>query len=95
MSERTRLYFIDCCGNRSGRSGTPSAVFGTLIKLSKHHLAKLKQGGRVFFEKTLQEIIGGINGEIAFPPHLTLEDQGRFAVGYYHQMQDSFAKKTV
>lgn len=29
MSERTRLYFIDCCGNRSGRSGTPSAVRGS------------------------------------------------------------------
>ena len=68
-------------------SGTPSVVFGTLIKLSKHHLAKLKDGLRVHFEKTLQEIFGGINGTIAFPPHLSLEDQGRFAVGYYHQMQ--------
>ena len=68
-------------------SGTPSAVFGTLIKLSKHHLSKLKDGLRVHYDKALQEIIDGINGTIAFPPHLSLEDQGRFAVGYYHQMQ--------
>jgi len=28
-----------------------------------------------------------------FPPHLTLEDQGRFAIGYYHQTQDLWTKK--
>lgn len=74
-------------------SGTPAVVFGTLIKLSKHHLAKLKEGWRIHFEKILQEIIGGMNGTVAFPPHLPLEDQGRFAVGYYHQMQDFYPRK--
>ena len=28
-----------------------------------------------------------------FPATLSLEDQGRFIVGYYHQMQDFFSKK--
>ena len=29
-----------------------------------------------------------------FPAHLKLDDQGRFAIGYYHQMQDLWTKKS-
>ena len=71
-------------------SSTPVAVFTTLLRLKNHHLAKLASKGRVVnFEKLLAEIIGGIAD---FPAHLTLQNQGRFAVGYYHQRQDFFAK---
>ncbi len=71
-------------------SSTPASVFPTLIKGSKHHLAKLENPGRVTnFEKLLGEIIGGLDD---FPPHLSLADQGRFAIGYYHQRQDFFVK---
>ncbi len=71
-------------------SSTPVAVFPTLIKLSKHHLSKLDNKGReINFERLLGEIIDGIGD---FPPHLSLEDQGRFAIGYYHQRQDFFRK---
>ena len=71
-------------------SSTPATVFPTLIKGSKHHLAKLENPGRVTnFEKLLGEIIGGLDD---FPPHLSLADQGRFAIGYYHQRQDFFTK---
>ena len=72
-------------------SGTPVAVFGTLIRLSKHHLANLDNvGERINFEKLLGEIMCGIND---FPSYLQLDDQGRFAIGYYHQMQDFFTRK--
>jgi len=72
-------------------SSTPVAVFPTLIKLSKHHLSKLDNKGReVNFERLLGEIIDGIGD---FPSHLSLEDQGRFAIGYYHQRQDFFRKR--
>jgi len=72
-------------------SGTPVAVFGTLIRLSKHHLANLdNMGERVNFEKLLGEIVCGIND---FPSYLQLDDQGRFAIGYYHQMQDFFTRR--
>jgi len=72
-------------------SSTPVAVFPTLIKLSKHHLSKLDNRGReVNFERLLGEIIAGLDD---FPPHLSLEDQGRFAIGYYHQRQDFFKKR--
>ena len=75
-------------------SGTPVAVFGNLMRLKNHHLSKLESAGRrVFFEKLLGQIIDGVEAKMAFPTHLSLEDQGRFAIGYYHQMQDFFTKK--
>jgi CRISPR-associated protein Csd1 len=73
-------------------SGTPATVFGTLIRLSKHHLTSIDNvGERINFEKLIGEIMNDIND---FPTHLKLEDQARFAVGYYHQMQKFFTKKT-
>lgn len=72
-------------------SGTPVAAFPHLMKLKNHHLSKLENRGRaVNFERMLGEIIQDIN---EFPTHLSLPDQGRFAVGYYHQRQDFFTKK--
>ena len=71
-------------------SGTPASVFGTLMRLKNHHLSKLPDGLRITRERQLGEIVGGIAD---FPAHLKLEDQGRFAIGYYHQMQDFYTKK--
>ncbi|MBI4727248.1 type I-C CRISPR-associated protein Cas8c/Csd1 [candidate division TA06 bacterium] len=73
-------------------SSTPVTVFGNLMRLKNHHLAKLENKGRVI---NLERLIGEIMDGIAdFPPHLTLENQGRFAIGYYHQMQDFYIKKS-
>lgn len=73
-------------------SSTPVAVFTTLLRLKNHHLAKLTNRGRaVNFERLLGEILGGIAD---FPRHLSLPDQGRFSLGYYHQRQDFFNKST-
>ena len=73
-------------------SGTPASVFSNLMRLKNHHLSKLENAGRrIYFEKLLGEIIDGIKKE--FPPHLSLDNQGRFAIGYYHQVQDLFTKK--
>ena len=72
-------------------SSTPVAVFSLLLKLKNHHIAKLENHGRaVNFERLIGEIMSDIND---FPTHLSLPDQGRFAVGYYHQRQDFFTKK--
>lgn len=72
-------------------SGTPVAAFPHLMKLKNHHLAKLENRGRaVNLEKIITEIMVGIND---FPTHLSLQDQGRFAVGYYHQRQDFLTKQ--
>jgi CRISPR-associated protein Csd1 len=72
-------------------SSTPVTVFGNLMRLKNHHLAKLENAGRrVNFERLLAEIHSEIQD---YPSHLTVGNQGRFAIGYYHQMQDFYTKK--
>lgn len=70
-------------------SSTPVTVFANLMKLKNHHLAKLEEGRKRYFEKLIGQIMSDIND---FPPHLSLADQGRFAIGYYHQRQAFFTK---
>jgi CRISPR-associated protein Csd1 len=73
-------------------SSTPVTVFGNLMRLKNHHLAKLDHvGERINYEKIIGEIMSGIGD---FPAHLALDQQGRFAIGYYHQRQDFFTKKS-
>ena len=74
-------------------SSAPVTVFGNLMRLAQHHLSKIKKekpGYAVCLEKLLQEIVDGLT---VFPAHLSLDDQGQFAIGYYHQRQDFFTKK--
>lgn len=72
-------------------SSTPVTVFGNLLRLSQHHLGKLSGGLKVTRERQIQEIMSDI---VDFPAHLGMGDQGRFAIGYYHQMRDFYTKKT-
>jgi len=75
----------------SSASATPAVVFPRLFRLSQHHQAKLATGARIYYEKLLQETISGVN---RFPAHLTLEDQGLFVIGYYHQRQKLYTRKS-
>ncbi|WP_290766209.1 type I-C CRISPR-associated protein Cas8c/Csd1 [Aquabacterium sp.] len=71
-------------------SSTPVAVFTTLLRLKNHHIAKIGNKGRAFnLEKLMGEIVDGIGD---FPSHMPLQEQGRFALGYYHQRQAFFTK---
>lgn len=70
-------------------SSTPVAVFTTLLRLKNHHLGKLNKGRAVQMEKLIGEIMQGLAD---FPRQLGLPDQGRFALGYYHQRQNFFTK---
>lgn len=80
---RERYYGSAC--------SSPVTVFGTLMRLKNHHLAKLDNKGRaVNLEKLVGEIVSHFDD---FPAHLDLHEQGRFAIGYYHQRQDFFTKK--
>lgn len=81
---RERFYGAACA--------TPVTVFTNLLRLKNHHLAKLEHKGRVIeFERLLGEIMGNLTD---FPAHLDLHEQGRFAIGYYHQRQAFFSTKT-
>lgn len=74
-------------------SSTPVTVFSNLLRLKNHHLSRLDNRGRaVNLEKRIGEIMEGIDD---FPPQLRIEDQGRFAIGYYHQRQDFFKTTTA
>ena len=72
-------------------SSTPAAVFSTIMNLSSHHSEKLSKSRKIYFEKLKQEIIDKISAD-GFPTHLDLQDQGRFFVGYYHQLQSFYTK---
>lgn len=75
-------------------SSTPATVFATILNLSAIHANNLNnEGSRIFYDKLKQEIISKINAD-GFPVHLDLQDQGRFFVGYYQQMQSFFLTET-
>ncbi|HRP63851.1 MAG TPA: type I-C CRISPR-associated protein Cas8c/Csd1, partial [Phycisphaerales bacterium] len=74
----------------SAASATPCTVFPRLIRLSQHHLAKMDTGQKIYYERLLTEVMGKLS---AFARHLNLEEQGLFAIGYFHQRQDLFTSK--
>jgi CRISPR-associated protein Csd1 len=67
-------------------STRPGTVFPQLVRLSQNHLSKLGQNGS-YYQALITGIVDDIGG---FPSMLTLEEQGRFALGYYHQRQAFF-----
>lgn len=62
---------------------TPSLVMGRLFRNAQFHLAKAGGGVAENIRKDFEEITTALG--CAFPPTLTLEAQGRFALGFYHQ----------
>jgi len=73
-------------------SSSPVTVFPRLLSLKNYHLKKIKNEGRkIFFEKLIGEILAEIS---SFPTNLSLNDQANFAIGYYHQRQEFYTKKS-
>lgn len=75
-------------------ASSPLVTFKRLDNLSIHHLAKIRNAGKstVWLDKLMGEVNSLLPKE-GYPPILSLEDQGRFSIGYYHQRQDFFTKK--
>lgn len=74
-------------------SSTPASVFAILLRLKNHHIAKFESAGmKVWAERLLTEIFGRFDN---FPRQLALQDQGLFAIGYYHQQQDFFTARSA
>lgn len=72
-------------------STSPASAFGRLMKLSQTHLSKLrgeKRGLAVILDRKLGELFARVQ---TFPTIFKLEEQGQFAIGYYHQRQENFA----
>ena len=65
-------------------SSTPARVFAPLLRGLKVHVADARKRGRGgWIEPRVAEIMGRLPPDL--PRTLRLEDQGRFAVGYYHE----------
>lgn len=75
-------------------SSAPGVVFPRLMRGAQPHLSKLerdRKGAWVSLQRQLEEVSDGLSTR--FPRVLNLEDQGRFALGYYHQRALRFAGK--
>lgn len=75
-------------------SATPAIVFPTLLRLANAHLKKLstsKKGLAVNLKKHLTEVLGESRVPV-FPQRLTLDEQGDFFLGYYHQFALRFER---
>lgn len=79
-------------------SSSPASVFPILLKLKNHHVSKLDERGkkmlyRAFNDNRPDDYVGQVLNNVPdIPKHLALPEQGRFALGYYHQRQAFFSK---
>lgn len=78
-------YFNAACA-------TPGTAFPTLLRLSQKHLRKLNDGLATHYDKQITELMAQLP-ESGFPARLSLPDQGKFTIGYYHQTQKRYVKK--
>ena len=84
-------YFNAACA-------TPASIFPILFKLKNSHIKKMNSRGKeVYYERLLGELQDKVlvsdGGETACPRRLSLEEQGMFILGYYHQTQKRYEKK--
>ncbi|MSQ35464.1 MAG: type I-C CRISPR-associated protein Cas8c/Csd1 [Dehalococcoidia bacterium] len=66
-------------------SSAPASVFGRLLKGAQPHLGKLERDDPPAWfalQGRLGDVLSGLK---SFPKVLTLQEQGLFALGYYHQ----------
>jgi len=72
---------------------SPASAFGRLFNLNSKHFTKLKNekpGLAITLDKELQELCKDVDIN-SFPATFLLEEQGQFAIGYYHQRQKQFS----
>lgn len=79
-------------------SATPASVFPMLLRNAQNHLSKVlkdKKKSKLagFFEGQIREILDGLSD--SFPRSLNMQEQGRFAIGYYHQQASRKPKDTA
>lgn len=80
---------------------TPRSIFPVLIRLSNSHLSKLKRtkpGRGYYFTAKMQDLMDKIpvtDDDPGFPRRFSYEDQGKFALGYYHQMRAEYTSSKL
>ncbi len=76
-------YFTSACA-------TPASVFPILLRLAHHHFSKAEYGR--YIEKQVESLLDKLEGQ-PFPTRLTLDEQGVFILGYYHQRAAFYQKQ--
>jgi len=77
-------YFTSACAS-------PASVFPILLRLSQHHISKV---GAYYLDKRIEKILNSLDIEKnPIPPHLSLDEQGIFILGYYHERKDLWTSK--
>lgn len=77
-------YFTSACAS-------PASVFPALLRLSQHHISKAEYG--YVNDRRIQDLLNLLDVEKnPIPTRLSLDEQGVFILGYYHQRVAFFAK---
>jgi len=77
-------YFTSACAS-------PKTVFPLLLRLSQHWISKAEFG--YASDNRIEKIMNLLDVEKnPFPSHLTLDEQGIFVLGYYHQRTAFYVK---
>ncbi|MBX3038247.1 MAG: type I-C CRISPR-associated protein Cas8c/Csd1 [Anaerolineales bacterium] len=78
-------YFSSACAS-------PANVFPVLLRLSQHHISKAEKGRHI--DSRIQDILDLLEfDKTPIPTYLSLDDQGVFVLGYYHQRADFYPPK--
>lgn len=77
-------YFASACSR-------PASVLPKIAQLSMNHQKKLNDKSNIFYQRLLGELMNGMEGK--FPQMLSLDDQGRFIIGYYQMNRRLWMKK--
>lgn len=77
-------YFTSACA-------TPAGVFPTLLRVSQHWTSKAEYG--YASDRRIQDLLDLLEAN-PFPTHLTLDEQGVFIIGYYHQRAAFFRRNS-
>ena len=78
-------YFTSACAS-------PKTVFPLLLRHSQHNISKAEFG--YASDNRIEKIMNLLDVEKnPFPSHLTLDEQGIFVLGYYHQRTAFYVKK--
>lgn len=78
-------YFTSACAS-------PASVFPQLLRLSQHHISKAEYG--YVSDRRIEQIMNLLDVSThPIPTHLTLDEQGIFILGYYHQRAAFYVSK--
>lgn len=77
-------YFTSACA-------TPASVFPTLLRMSQHWTSKAEYG--YASDRRIQDLLVLLEAK-PFPKRLTLDEQGVFVLGYYHQRAAFYVKNS-